>query len=214
MSKAKDYTGQTIGELTVLERKRAKGRTYYYCRCTCGNRKWIRGDVIGRNKSCGCKSEKTQFKAKDYTGQTLGRLTVLKKENGKWKCQCECGNICYRTSHQLSANKVRSCGCLRREAVKPNIEKAIQKHKDVHIVEGTNLQAIDRDEPISSNTSGHTGVSWDASRNKCMAQIAFQGKNYYLGRYAKKEDAIAARSEAEEKFFKPVIDRHIGGDKT
>lgn len=33
------------------------------------------------------------------------------------------------------------------------------------------------------------------------AQIVFKGKNYYLGRYSKKEDAIKARKKAENSMF-------------
>lgn len=44
-------------------------------------------------------------------------------------------------------------------------------------------------------------MSWDKDREKWTAQIGFQGKNYHLGRFEKKEDAIKARKKAEEKIF-------------
>ena len=40
--KAKDLTGKKIGKLTLKERKRENNRTYYYCKCDCGNSLWIR----------------------------------------------------------------------------------------------------------------------------------------------------------------------------
>lgn len=53
----------------------------------------------------------------DLTGQRFGKLTVLeyvKVQNGtsKWKCQCDCGNITYKTTGHLNAGAV-SCGCLK-----------------------------------------------------------------------------------------------------
>ncbi|PCX12788.1 AP2 domain-containing protein, partial [Listeria monocytogenes] len=33
-------------------------------------------------------------------------------------------------------------------------------------------------------------------------------KYHFIGRFVKKEDAIKARLEAEEKYFKPVIEKN------
>lgn len=52
----------------------------------------------------------------------------------------------------------------------------------------------------SSNKTGHHGVWWDAARNKYQAYITKEGKRTRLGRFAKIEDAIAAREAAEEKL--------------
>lgn len=51
----------------------------------------------------------------------------------------------------------------------------------------------------ADNKSGHTGVSWDLSRNKWMAHICDNGfKN--LGRFDNISDAIDARKNAEKKL--------------
>ena len=53
----------------------------------------------------------------DLTGQRFDKLVVLEKAESKkkhtnWKCQCDCGNICERTSEYLKANIIpRDCGC-------------------------------------------------------------------------------------------------------
>lgn len=44
-------------------------------------------------------------------------------------------------------------------------------------------------------------MSFDKKRNKWVAQITFQRKNYNLGRHDDKEDAIKTRLEGEERFF-------------
>lgn len=57
------------------------------------------------------------FNAKDITGNRYGKLVVLEATeqrypNGsiKWKCQCDCGNICYAPSSELKRGR-KSCGC-------------------------------------------------------------------------------------------------------
>lgn len=57
----------------------------------------------------------------DLANQRFGNLTVLeltdmkteKKRCSVWKCQCDCGNICYKTGSDLrdTRRKTWSCGC-------------------------------------------------------------------------------------------------------
>lgn len=37
------------------------------------------------------------------------------KHKGTWKCQCDCGNICYVTSDNLKRGDTPSCGCITKE---------------------------------------------------------------------------------------------------
>ena len=50
----------------------------------------------------------------------------------------------------------------------------------------------------SDNTSGCPGVKW--GRSSWIAYISYAGKRYVLGYFSKKEDAIAARRNAERKL--------------
>lgn len=43
---------------------------------------------------------------------------------------------------------------------------------------------------------------------KWTEQIMFKKKNFFLGRYDKKEDAIEARKEAEKELFEPIIKKY------
>lgn len=52
----------------------------------------------------------------------------------------------------------------------------------------------------STNTSGVTGVSWFKELGKWRADICINGKNYYLGSFSSKRDAVSAREEANEKY--------------
>ena len=52
----------------------------------------------------------------DLTGQTHGRLTVIRKANHgrtQWVCRCECGNI--KTMCASDFFRYQSCGCLEKE---------------------------------------------------------------------------------------------------
>lgn len=64
MGKAIDLTGQKIGRLTVLQRKREDNRTWYYCKCDCNTKIWLRADVLSKATSCGCiRAEKIKANA-------------------------------------------------------------------------------------------------------------------------------------------------------
>ena len=47
----------------------------------------------------------------DITGQKFGMLTVQHRENGKWLCLCDCGNIKYCNGSDLRKGRIMSCGC-------------------------------------------------------------------------------------------------------
>ena len=53
-----NLTGETFGRLTVLGLSGRRGgrKSYWVCKCICGNKKVVRGDVlkVGDVKSCGC----------------------------------------------------------------------------------------------------------------------------------------------------------------
>lgn len=53
----------------------------------------------------------------------------------------------------------------------------------------------------SNNTSGFTGVTWDAERNLWQARIKYKNKNISAGRYINKCDAVYARYLAETIIF-------------
>lgn len=56
------------------------------------------------------------------------------------------------------------------------------------------------------NKSGVVGVRFDKRINKWVAQIRINGKSIHLGSFYDKEDAIAMRRSAEEKYFGDFFD--------
>ncbi len=215
MGAPKDLTGSRIGKLLLIERKRENNRTYYLCKCDCGNEKWIRADAFTKkNKtlSCGCLAKETRFKYNDLTGRKFGRLIALepteerdKWESIIWRCKCDCGNNKNVSAYLLNSGRVRSCGCLKKEHDLKQGNNIGNMFVEKYIKEETNINAINRNKPMAHNTSGNTGVKWDKSRNKWISEIHFKNKRYYLGRYKDKEEAIKVRKEAEEKFHKEFL---------
>lgn len=210
-----DINGKKFGMLEVKESIFKNGKSYCYCKCDCGNAKLIRKDSIvsGRQKSCGCLSKNTQYKSEDITGKKYGMITPLKYLYGKgieevWLCKCDCGNEIELIKKSIYSSKGTSCGCIAKEQKRNASKKGREKLREIDWKEGTSLSRINQHKPLKNNTSGITGVTWNKTRKRWVAQIVFKNQYFMLGRFKNKEDAIKARKEAEKKLFKPIIDKY------
>jgi len=65
----------------------------------------------------------------------------------------------------------------------------------------TQSQNIQNKSISKNNKSGVTGVCWNQSIKKWVAQIKFMRHNIFLGNFEDIQDAIAVRREAEKKYF-------------
>jgi hypothetical protein len=54
----------------------------------------------------------------------------------------------------------------------------------------------------SNNISGVTGVRWNKKAKKWVARVSFRRKEYHLGCFGKFEDAVQARQDKVEEFFR------------
>lgn len=210
MGKAINYIDKSYRYLKVLDQKREGRRTLLYCHCSrCGNEKWIRADHVTSGKiiSCGCYNNEINLSIKDLTDQTFGLLTA-KYDTGKrdkyngatiWHCQCKCGGNKEVSSARLEKQEVISCGCVAKDWQTRHGKRLGAATKDF-CIENTNVRNLTM-RMRKDNISGHKGVTWDKERNKWKAQIRFQGKTYYLGRYHNLNDAVAVRKIAEDKIF-------------
>lgn len=76
----------------------------------------------------------------DLTGQRFGRLMVIQRAENtnagktRWRCKCDCGNVCIKATSQLRSGKTRSCGCLRKET--------LSRMRTIHGLSGTRLHRI------------------------------------------------------------------------
>jgi len=209
MAPAKDLKGQVFGSLTVIEKteKRTKtGDVIWKCRCVCNKEILVASKHLNQGRrSCGCLNIIPRYELK---GKKFGRLTVLTKtderRHGKvqWLCLCECGTTILAATCNLVKNETKSCGCYQREQSRRNV---IGIYKG-NIKDGTNIKRIQSNKLPKHNTSGHVGVTWNSTRNRWTSRIMFQGKSYTLGYFDNKEEAIKARKEAEEKYFKTYLE--------
>ncbi len=123
---APDLTGQTFGRLTAIRPAERAG--YWYFHCVCGKDISRCTDNVqrGLTRSCGCfRSEHLrELRLKDITGQTFGRLTVLRQidrpahvrgRHAYWEVQCVCGTLAHVSGPDLIGGHTQSCGCLQRE---------------------------------------------------------------------------------------------------
>lgn len=127
----KDLTGQRFGRAIAIEpAENRKDKTYWKCKCDCGNLCEISTQSLLKNteSSCGCFAKdflsnlslkKIDEKNKIKVGQKYGLLTLLEPTDkidnyqGRiWKCQCDCGNICQKSLGHIISGNTKSCGCL------------------------------------------------------------------------------------------------------
>lgn len=60
----------------------------------------------------------------DLRGQVFGRLVARKRlPNGRWWCECSCGNWKEVAVDSLRLGRTRSCGCLQRQAASNNASR-------------------------------------------------------------------------------------------
>lgn len=143
----------------------------------------------------------------NYVGNRYGKLLVLEKTNKSknnrilYKCKCDCGNIVYYNSTDFK--HCVSCGCYKNS--KDRINKTMESMK---YIDKTSIALISKTTTNVNNTAGFRGVSFDKSRNKYRAYIKLRYKNIFLGRFDTLEQAKNARLEAENKFYKPLIEEY------
>lgn len=112
--------GQKIGKLLLLE-KNGRGNhkdAIWKCKCDCGNICYKTTSSAKKGNDCGCS------KLNRLVGKKIGRLLVIEPTSNRdkcgniiYKCRCDCGNVTYVSSTNIttSGNKTKSCGCLQKE---------------------------------------------------------------------------------------------------
>jgi len=148
----------------------------------------------------------------DLTGRRFGRLVVIedsgeRTKNGriKWLCECDCGNFTKSDSQALRSRESKSCGCIQKEKAFINQKTMNKKYQESYRKEGTSLLNLEQKVQKISKT-GIKGVYW--RKDGYVANITIKNQPMYLGFYKNKQDAINAREEAEDKYFKPILEKY------
>lgn len=181
----RSLVGNIYGKIKAIE---YIGNKRYKCQCVkCGNISEQYSANLKEKMECQKCGEGYRI---DLTGKQFGFLNVKRynKDSKKWVCECKCGRMIEVKSNNLKHNNTLSCG-------KCKYVEAAQRD----IVNGTRISQIDK-KMNKNNTSGVTGVGFNKKKSKWYASIRFCGKNYWLGYYDDKQDAIIVRRKAEEKL--------------
>ena len=135
-------------------------------------------------------------KKSDLTGKRFGRLVAIRPTEKRsckgiiWQCECDCGNITYIRTNNLTNGHIKSCGCL----IDSNIKILNQTL-------------------YKNNTSGHKGISYDRCSKKWHATIRFHYVLYHLLYSKNINDCISVREEAEEAVANGIFEQWIADYK-
>ena len=128
MSRIKDRSNTitSSGVKVISFAESRNGEAIWNCECPICHNVWqVRGSHLNEPKpvsmckKCSSLKNLKTIKVpyfKDLTGQRFGHLIVLEKAESKnkhvyWKCQCDCGKICEKTSQGLRNGEATHCGC-------------------------------------------------------------------------------------------------------
>lgn len=143
--RVEDLTGRVFGNWRVVAQAPLgpNGQSFYYCDCSCGNRRAHRVAAHnlnnGTSRSCGCiQAEKaSERNLMDLTGHRFGRLIVLSRgpntahDRVQWNCRCDCGKSVLVRSHSLTMGETTSCGCFANELTSERTVARLQRMEGV-----------------------------------------------------------------------------------
>ena len=100
----------------------------------------------------------------DLTNKRFNRLLVLERTKNKgkktaWKCLCDCGNIVYVETTNLTSNRTKSCGCLKMEKLIQRSTTHNQRHTKLYEVWKTMKQRCFNPNNQSFHRYGGRGIS-------------------------------------------------------
>lgn len=123
---------------------------------------------------------------KDLSGMKFGKLSVIGigKQNRKtyWICECECGNIKEVRSDSLKNGSVKSCGCLKKEFDKKNLNRAthnLSKTRIHSIWQGIKGRCLNVNNPSYPNYGGRGITICHEWENSFISFYEWSMKNGY-----------------------------------
>ena len=184
-------------------------RTYWLCKCNCGNDVVARADNIrnGNVISCGCYTSQrcrdffSKLNAKNLLNQKFNKLFVkelvgskLTQAGGKvWLCICECGNTIQATTTELTHNLIQSCGCDKKLNISKGeikIKDILDQHKITYLhnkaffkdLVGDNNDVLRYDFILFNNDTPHRLIEFDGLQHYQAIEF-FGGEEGFIKRY-------------------------------
>lgn len=198
-----------------------ENRPYHYmCECLkCGTTHSVSKSALKLGKSTMCRAcarkNGTRKIHYEIIGKKFGRLTVTgweidEKNRTIYTCDCDCENTTTASYNELVVTKKKqSCGCLKSEVNRETIKKTygpMRETQEKAQIGGTLAYALDA-KVSKNNKLGVKGVS-KMSNGKYRAYLNLARKHHHLGIYNTLDEAIQARKEGEDKYFKPILDKY------
>lgn len=222
-----DIAGQRYGRLVAIEFDRVEnGRTYWKCRCDCGNIVSVNTGKLrdGHTQSCGCLAQEAIRRQRKHNEYEVvgGYVKVKLNDNDYMLCDIEDWEKLKCHSWFVNPNGYATSG---------TSKGAFMFHKKVtnttsEIVDHINRNKLDNrkcnlrvcDMKINSinrdlqsnNTTGYKGVYYNKRDKTWNARVTVDGKTIHLGTFLTKEEAIAARQAGEEKYYLPQFESVTG----
>lgn len=221
MGKKVDLTGQVFERLTVI--KEGSGYTSpngrkavtWICQCECGKIVEVISNALrrGNTKSCGCyslskKTKHGMYKTKEYNCWRSIKQRCLNPNSQNAAYYIERGiTMCdeWRDSFEQFYKDMGPAPAKDYSLDRIDNDLGYFKENCRWVKDETGIQAINQ-RAKSNNTSGVTGVSWDKTHSLWVAYIQINRKFNRLGYFKNKEDAVAARKAAEEKYYEPKLE--------
>lgn len=212
-----DFVGKRFGKLTVIEEikkvyKNNKIRYFYKCHCDCGNTKTTSRQSLQQEKVLMCDNCKVQNQYDLSSEQygvgfcSNGGIFYFDKEdfdkikNYRWYIT----DAGYIRAHIDETHSVFMHSLIYGDKEKRDIDHINRvkfDNRKENLREATRGENVINRDPISSNSSGVTGVRWSQKAKKWQALITKDGVNHYLGTYEDFNDAVNARKLAEIYYF-------------
>lgn len=223
ISEYKDITGNKYGKLTATRYyKTINHRAIWYCDCDCGAKDiLVKYDYLssGKKQSCGCLHSEVmhtlhkKYNQYDISGDYgIGYLN----DNSEFYFDLEDYDL-IKNYYWMKDNYGYIVSMINRKSIRLNrLIMGLEKNNP-NVVDHINHNIVDNrknnlrvctyshnnaNKSIrKNNTSGVTGVAWNKLKNKWYSTLTFDKKTYFLGYFTNFDDAVAARKQAEEKYF-------------
>lgn len=225
----KDLTGLKFGKLLVIKQAddliqpNGQHKARWLCECECGNNAIIVGYNLtsGLTKSCGCLHNEQLGKRKKkyndydltgnvgigYTLNTNNQFYFDLEDYDKIKNYCW-SETTHGATHHLKAwipDKRRTMYMhqLLGFSNYDHIDRNELNNQKCNLRPCTTQENIRNSSIRRNNTSGVIGVSFNKTYNKWESYINIdKNKRKFLGYFSDKQDAILARLQAEQVYFK------------
>jgi hypothetical protein len=208
-----DLTGNKYGNLTVVERVPNKnGRTYWRCKCECGNEREIRGENLksGKTSSCyKCPVNTWEFKEDYVIGYTRkGERFFIDLEDYDRVSKYVWFIIYGYVTSETGGETIR-------------LHRFVMKPKDDELVDHINHEKFDNrksklrvctKQENNRNAKNTKGYYWNDKNRKYIAQITFNYENIYLGSYATEDEARLAYCTKALELFGEFVSEKVRED--